>query len=114
MPYINMKTSAKLDTGAAEALKKAFGEAITLIPGKTERWLMINIEDGCDMAFAGDFKSGCAMLEVELFGAAKNEAYDSLTKRLCDVVSEKTGVSPNRIYVKYAEVGHWGYNGFNF
>lgn len=109
-----MKTSAKLDTGAAESLKKAFGEAISIIPGKTERWLMINIEDGCDMAFSGDFKKPCAMLEVELFGAAKNEAYDALTKALCDVISEKTDVSTDRIYVKYAEVGHWGYNGFNF
>ena len=114
MPYINMKTSAKLDTGVTLELKKAFGEAISLIPGKTERWLMINIEGGCDMAFAGDFETDCAMLEVEIFGTAKNEAYDALTKALCALVSEKTSIPSDRIYVKYCEVGHWGMGGFNF
>ena len=114
MPYINMKTSAKLNTGATEDLKKAFGEAIALIPGKSERWLMISFTDECKMAFAGDSDAPCAMLEVELFGAASDNAYDALTKRLCEVVAKNTAVSADRVYVKYAEVGHWGYNGFNF
>ena len=114
MPYINMKTSAKLDTGTSFDLIKAFGEAITLIPGKTERWLMINIDNECEMAFAGDYTTACAMLEVEIFGAASDAAYDALTKKLCDVVSNKTGIPKDRIYVKYREVGHWGMGGFNF
>ncbi len=114
MPYINMKTSAKLDTGAASSLKKAFGEAIAIIPGKSERWLMINIEDGCNMAFSGDADTPSAMLEVEIFGGADDAAYDKLTRELCNLVEKNTGVKADRIYVKYAELGHWGYNGFNF
>jgi len=113
MPYINLKTTKKLDTGATEALKKALGEAIALIPGKSERWLMINLEGECTMALAGEMDN-CAMLEVEIFGKASNDAYDALTKKLCELVNETIGIPADRVYVKYAEVGHWGYNGFNF
>ncbi len=114
MPYINMKTSAKLDTGTLETLKSAFGEAISIIPGKSERWLMLNFEGDCKMAFAGDAERPCAMLEVEIFGGAEDSSYDELTKELSSIVEKHTGVSADRIYVKYAEVGHWGFNGFNF
>ncbi len=114
MPYINMKTSKKLDTGASAALKNAFGEAIAVIPGKSERWLMINLEDCCNMAFAGDAEEPSAMLEVELFGTADDAAYDALTKKLCSLVEEHAGVRSDRVYIKYSEISHWGYNGFNF
>ena len=113
MPYINLKTTEKLDTGATEALKSALGEAIALIPGKSERWLMINLDGECTMALSGEMGK-CAMLEVEIFGKATSEAYDALTKRLCDTVSNVLDIPSDRIYIKYAEVGHWGYNGFNF
>ncbi len=114
MPYISMKTSAKLNTGAHLELKEAFGKAISLIPGKSERWLMVSIEDSAFMSFAGDCSTPCAMLEVEIFGSADGEAYDALTGALCEAVESITGIKRDRIYVKYAEVGHWGCNGFNF
>ena len=113
MPYINAKFSEKLDTGATERLKEAFGKAIELIPGKTERWLMLNFDSDGKMAFAGTFGK-CAMLEVEIFGAASDSAYAALTRALCDAVHAETGIPADRIYVKYAEVCHWGCGGVNF
>ncbi len=114
MPYINMKTSEKLDTGVIESLKTEFGKAISLIPGKSERWLMINFDTECKMAFSGDSKTAAAMLEVEIFGNASDNDYDKLTAKLCDIVEGYTGVKKDRIYIKYREVDRWGYNGFNF
>ncbi len=114
MPYINMKTSAKLDTGAIKELKNAFGTAITAIPGKSEKWLMLSFDGGCQMAFGGDMDTDCAMLEVEIFGTATDADFDSLTEKLCTAVTRITGIPSDRIYVKYAEVQHWGHNGYNF
>ena len=42
MPFIETKTSVKLDESKINALKEAYGKDIEIIPGKTENWLMLN------------------------------------------------------------------------
>ncbi len=111
MPYIKVTTNAAgID---AAKLEKKLGAAIALIPGKSERWLMTKVEDGAKMAFAGS-EEPCVMAEVSLFGAATRDAYDKLTAELCRVLSEATGASGDRVYVKYEETGTWGWSGSNF
>lgn len=46
MPFINSKVTVKMTDSQKEAVKKRLGEAITLIPGKSENWLMAGFEDG--------------------------------------------------------------------
>ena len=114
MPFIETKTSVSVSREQLENLKKAFAEAIEIIPGKSEQWLMINTVGGCDMAFRGDAVTPCAMVKVEIFGKAKDSEYDRLTAAICERVSAILRVPSDRIYVRYEEVEHWGYNGFNF
>ena len=54
MPFINVKTSAKLNEEKIEKIKAEMGKAITLFPGKTEAWLMVNVEPDCKLYFKGD------------------------------------------------------------
>lgn len=114
MPYIDLKTTAKVTKEKEIALKAAFGKAIELIPGKSERWLMVKLADECKMFLAGDSKDEIAMVEIDIFGNAKNEAYDLVTERICDILNEELSIKKDRIYVKYSEVDHWGWNGENF
>jgi len=37
-----------------------------------------------------------------------------MTADVCTLLAKETGISPDRIYVKYEEVFHWGWNGSNF
>ncbi|MBO4356124.1 MAG: hypothetical protein J5850_04650, partial [Clostridia bacterium] len=97
----------------AAELKEQFGKAITVIPGKTENWLMVNIEDKKTMFFSGD-GAPCAIAEVKLFGKAADRDLDNLTAVLCRAIGSSLGVSEKRIYVKYEFVDHWGWNGSNF
>lgn len=113
MPFIDTKTSVKISGDAELRLKEAFGKAIELIPGKSERWLMLNFDDGCRMYLAGS-DAPCAILEVKIFGKSTEEAYEMLTAALTDIVSRELSIAPERVYVKYDEVGTWGYNGGNF
>ena len=113
MPFIDTKTTKKISPEDMNSLTEKFGKAIELIPGKSERWLMLNFSDGCRMAFAGSFDD-CAMLEVKLFGAADPCAYDALTAELCKTVSDTLGIPSDRIYVKYEEISAWGFAGSNF
>ena len=114
MPFIDLKTTAKITLDKEEILRKEFGKIITLIPGKTERWLMLNFSGDCRMAFAGTADNDTAYVNVELLGSASDAVYDKLTKAICDTVSDTLGVPYNRIYVKYEECEHWGYAGENF
>ena len=114
MPFIETKTSVSVSKDQLTALKAAFAEAIEIIPGKSEEWLMLNTVGNCNMAFRGDMDTPCAMIKVEIFGKARDGEYDRLTKELCRVASDVLGVPSDRIYVRYEEVAHWGYNGFNF
>ncbi len=113
MPYIHTKTNATISVEKEALLKKQFGNAISLIPGKSERWLMLNFTDSERIWFAGD-DSPAAMLEVELFGGASDSAYDLLTDKLTQIVSDELGIDPTRIYIKYEEIEHWGWNSANF
>ena len=111
MPFIDVKTTVKIDESREATLTREFGKIITLIPGKTERWLMLNFSDECRMAFAGNKDSETAFVTVELLGTTTNAVYDELTSAITDTVSNTLEVNPERIYVKYAEFSHWGYAG---
>lgn len=111
MPFIEVKTNQTIADKAA--LKSALGEAITAIPGKSEAWLMVELEDKKDMYFKGSDEP-CAMFEIAVFGKASNDAYDDLTNRICDISEKLLGVTADRTYVKYSEIEHWGFNRFNF
>ena len=41
MPFINSKVNVPLTEEVKEALKTKLGQAISLIPGKSENWLMV-------------------------------------------------------------------------
>lgn len=114
MPYIEAKFSCKLDENKITALKEGFGKAIECIPGKSESWLMVNIEDGKNMFFKGNADGDSAYLSVSIFGSASKGAYNDLTAKLCKLVSSVTGVSPDRTYITYSEYDKWGWNGSNF
>lgn len=114
MPYIEAKFSCKLLDEKVEALKCGFGKAIECIPGKSESWLMVNIEDNKKIYFQGNENDASAFISVSIFGSASKDAYSKLTAKICDIVSDITGISPARTYVTYSEFDKWGWNGDNF
>lgn len=114
MPMIITKTTTAISKEQEQALTRSFGEAIALLPGKSEEWLMLSFEEGARMAFRGNSENDLCYIEVNLLGKANREAYDRLTARLCEIVTETLGVPSECIYVKYEEANTWGYNGFNF
>ena len=113
MPFIDVKTSAKVDEAKKTAIEKKLTESISLLPGKTSSYFMCAVEDGVSMMFHGD-KEPTAFVEVKIFGKSTRAAYEKLTEKICDILDEEIGVSPAYCYVKFEEVENWGYNGFMF
>lgn len=114
MPYIRTTVSKELTAQNKENLKAKLGEAIALIPGKSEAWLMLAFDDNISMYFKGDCSQDYAYLEVNLFGTTSDAAYDRLTAALSEIVNEELGIDRANIYIKYEEAEHWGWNGSNF
>ena len=114
MPFIETKTTAKISAEQEGQLRAELGKAVELIAGKSEEWLMLNFVPECRMAFRGTTSPDMAMIDVHIFGKAKDSEYDKLTESICETVNRILNIPRNRIYVKYTEIDHWGYNGFNF
>lgn len=114
MPCIKTTVSKKIDDTARENLIKKYGEAIALFPGKSESWLMLTFDDETPMSFQGKTDSEYAFIELSLFGTASDAAYDRMTGALTSIVNEELGIDYSKIYVKYEEVNHWGWNGSDF
>jgi phenylpyruvate tautomerase PptA (4-oxalocrotonate tautomerase family) len=112
MPLITTKVSTQITQENEVSLKSKYGKAIELI-NKSESWLMVEFQDNCRMYFKGD-NAPSAMIEVDLFGKAADSGYDALTEKLTEIVEAELGIPKSRIYVKYSEIDHWGYSGFNF
>lgn len=114
MPYINVKTNAEISKKTEVALKSGIAKAMEeSFPGKTESWLMVNIEGFCSMYFGGS-DLPCAMFEIDIFGTQSEGAYSKMTEKICAIAEEELKVSPDRVYVKYGEYSKWGWNKMNF
>lgn len=113
MPYLHAKTNGIITKEQEIRLKERFGEAITLL-GKTENWLMVEVEDQCRLYFKGDGEQSAAFVEIRLFGKASASSYDAMTEAATKIVEEELKIPGDRIYVQYEEVDHWGYDGSNF
>lgn len=114
MPFINVKTSKKLTEEKIDAIKTEFGSAIAIIPGKSETWLMVNIEDNCNLYFKGSDNGDTAYVEVKIFGSASKANCEKLTVKICDLLFDIADIPSDRVYVKYEFSDMWGYNRFMF
>lgn len=113
MPFINIKTNAKVPAEKAEEIKSALGRAITAIPGKSEGWLMVGIEDEYKLYFKGTDEPA-AMVEVSIYGNASSNSLTTLTSHITGLLFDTLGISTDRIYVSYMSTENWGWNGSNF
>lgn len=112
MPFINVKTNAPFNKGRELKLKSELGEAISLIPGKSESWLMIGVDQQI-MYFKGT-NEPAAIAEISVYGNPSKDSLDKLTAKVTEILAEQLTVKPDRIYVSYFSTPNWGWNGSNF
>ena len=102
MPFINAKTNVGISKEQETVLKERLGQAISMLPGKSESWLMIALEGDIPMYFRGEGSEPVAYVEVRVYGGAPSDACDRMT------------AAPDHLYISYFGTGDWGWNGRNF
>lgn len=112
MPFIDCKLNVEISKQQELEIKSELGKAITLIPGKSENWLMVNIQPKCSLYFRGSADKPTAMVSVTIYGSAAPNTYDALTSRINTILNTVAGIE--EMYVSYSETPNFGYNGSNF
>ena len=113
MPFIDSRVTVSVTDRQKEEIKSELGKLITTL-NKSETYLMVSIEDGCDLWLGGKRLEKGAYVAVSLYGSAPREAYDRLTGQICDLLNEMLGIPGSAVYVTYHPVSDWGWNGQNF
>ncbi|MDF7664398.1 phenylpyruvate tautomerase MIF-related protein [Bifidobacterium sp. ESL0763] len=115
MPVIHTHVSVSTTPEQREALKTAYGKAITAVPGKTEEWLMCPFEDNMPIYFGGKDDRPAAYVEVNVMGSdVDRSVWESMSKQIMAALHEQLGVPADRTYIRYTATGDWGWNGGNF
>ena len=114
MPYIEAKISKKITKEEEVQLKSALGQAISIIPGKSEQWLMLGFQDEVHMYFRGDDSEPVAFVEVRIYGGPNRDAFERMTAEITRIFGEVLGIAADHMYIKYSATPDWGWNGGNF
>lgn len=105
MPQIEFSTGRKLSKEQKENIVKAFGKIITVLPGKTEPDLMLDIEDDKELYLGGKRTDG-AYINMKMYLNTPMEDKKNFTEAVF-VELEKLGFSKDTIYMTITGMDHW-------
>ena len=111
MPYIDVNITKKLTDPEKDGLKATLGNLISIIPGKHEAVLMIGIDDGKTIYFAGKREPLAAFLEIKLFKEAAIEAKSEFTAKVFDFLERDYGIARENVFQTFSEHDSWGAKG---
>jgi len=114
MPYLQIRTNQAIATDDQASLLKSLSATVAELLGKPERYVMVSLEQGQAMLFAGD-DAPCAYLELKSIGLPEGNTAD-LSANLCVLLNDELGIPPERIYIEFADAARhmWGWNGATF
>jgi len=115
MPYIKFEISKKIDSIQKEELKYRFAEILLKEGEKPEEYFMFSINENIDMWFRGK-KSEVIYIDLKYVGEFSLIQKDNITKQVCNMCSEITGIIQENIYITFQEIAgeNWGNSGKTF
>ena len=114
MPYLKLNTNVAIDKEQSPKLLSRFSELMAQETGKTERYVMVEVEGGKAMSFAGSSEP-LAYLECKSIGLSSAQA-KSLSKSLSQLLAKELQMSQDRVYIEFSDcrADFWGWNGSTF
>ncbi|MDT8384754.1 MAG: phenylpyruvate tautomerase MIF-related protein [Gammaproteobacteria bacterium] len=114
MPYLKIQTNLPVDSADQQALMEKASALVATQLGKPENYVMVAIEAGQNMLFAGT-TSPLAYLELKSIGLPASATGD-LSNQLCSLLAQQLGIEKNRIYIEFADAAPqmWGWDGSTF
>ena len=114
MPFITARVNVTITKEQELKIKSGLGKAIELVSGKSEEYLLLNIEDECHMYLRGDGDTPIAYIEAAIWGNEGHLGYDRFTAEVTQIFSEILDIPPDQVYIRYSDIPDWGVGGMNF
>ncbi len=111
MPFISVNAAGTLTTDQKDAIKTGLGQAITLIPGKKEKALMVDITDGHTLYMGGSPLENGAFVDVRMYGDAAFDDKKVMTEAIFQLLEKECGMTAKQVYITFASYDEWGTRG---
>ena len=106
MPLIRIESTKEISSNVLAQLSATAAETI----GKPETYVMVSASTAKIMMSGSD--GNAAFLEVKSIGGLSQSVNQELTEKICSLLTDQLGISPERVYINFMEVpaGQWGWN----
>ena len=111
MPYLEIKTSRKLDEETKDLMAADLAAAIEMVPGKIGAGFELCFTDGADLRMGTRKLENGAYLSLAYFLPITDECLDALNAEFFRIVRERLQVKDEDMYITYREVTDWGVHG---
>lgn len=114
MPLLKLCTSIDVPKETQQALLAEMSTILATAIGKPEQYCMAVLDHG-EIIMAG--KAGpAAFADVRSIGGLNGKVNREVSKRLCALLKDRLGISPERVYINFTDVAasNWGWNGQTF
>ena len=110
MPLIHVRTSNSISN--PDKFLKGLSSRLADLTGKPENYVMTMIQENSKMTFAGTDEP-CCFIKLKSIGSLTPSL---MSKSLCELISSKTNIKPNRIYIEFIDIkaSNWGFNSSTF
>ncbi|XP_010273570.1 PREDICTED: macrophage migration inhibitory factor homolog [Nelumbo nucifera] len=115
MPTLNLVTNVPVDAVVASDILKDATKTVAKIIGKPESYVMILINGGVPIAFAGT-EEPAAYGELISIGGLGPSVNGKLSSAVADILETKLSIDSSRFYIKFYDVqrSFFGFNGSTF
>ncbi len=108
MPYIRLSVTQKLSDEKQTELTRGLGEALSVIPGKDARGLIIDLEDGKTMFVGGNRQDNFVFADVRYFSNFEYHIKKQFTQAVLKVFEKVLGTTPDKAFLTITEYNNWG------
>ena len=108
MPYIRISTAQKLTQEKKDALVAGLGIAMRKIPGKDERLLIVDVEDGRTLYFGGVMQDDMVFVDVRYYSNFEYHKKKEFTVAMFDAIHDVLGTAKDKMCSTLTEFNSWG------
>jgi len=114
MPLLKIDSTVTLSEEVRKSLLVALSRATAETLGKPGQYVMVTF--GHAAALMSGKGGEAAFVDVRSIGGLNSEVNRKLSQKICQLLQEVLGISPERVYLNFTDVKgvNWGWNGDTF
>jgi len=108
MPYIRLSVTKKLTDDQTGALVHGLGESMRNIPGKDEKFLIVDVEDERKIFFGGAKQENMAFADIRYVSKYDFQKKQEFTKAVFETINKVLCTDMDKMCLTITEFDNWG------